>query len=184
MQLTTGNIRTISKTGKIIFEYPEKTLLDDIPSDLWSDVIPYYEVRHALFIDQGLCIGNYSKKYPGYHLLTHNECYGTKFVNLFRESYLSNNGLFSLDACTGKFIFIKGCIMRIDSDLVSVYKRTKTIENGYVIKTIRKGDIVRLEAANSVTHFKNNIEYINFLYPFGAEENGLGLFVKNGFFEC
>ena len=170
--LATENIRTISKTGKLIFQYPEKTLLDNIPSDLWGDILPYYEVRDTLFNNQKICIGNYSKKYPGYRLITNDECNRMKFLNSFEESYLSNGGLFSLDTCRGKFIFVDGGILRINEDIVSPYRRTKMIY---------KGDIVRLEAASSVVYFENNIEWVNSLDFFGGE-NGIGLFVKTNIF--
>jgi len=166
----TENIRTITRTGKLFFQYPEKTLLDNIPSDLWGDILPHYEVRDTLFNDQKFYIGNCSKKYLGYRLITNDECNRMKFLNSFEESYLSNNGLFSLDTCRGKFIFVDEGILRINEDIVSPYRRTKTIQ---------KGDIVRLEAASSVIYFVNNIERINSLDFFGGD-NGIGLFVKSG----
>lgn len=82
-------------TGKLIFTFPSDTELIKIPLDLWF-VINYYCKDFILYV-----VGSYSKKYPGYHLMTQTELgYNSNLLQFYR----TNNGILSIGNFKGGYI--------------------------------------------------------------------------------
>jgi len=80
----------IVRNDAILFKYPPHTLLDKIV-DVWEIIIDYH--RHY----RPFVIGNYSGKYEGYRLITHEECKSHEFISLFASHYRINHGIHASD---------------------------------------------------------------------------------------
>ena len=147
------------------FIYPDDTILNNIPNDLWT-VILRYSVK--IF-----GISNNDSTYPGYNIVTTEQINNEKFREIFIAHYNSVGGIIALGNVTNKWLFCK-FPATILFDMCTVFND----------EPVKKGQIVKLQKLQKCSHEKNNIitnivSYENWSIAQGA--NSIWLHTLNNF---
>lgn len=154
-------IEIINSSGTVVFKYPQYTLLDKIV-DVWKIIIKYY------YSYQPFAIGQYSKKYEGYRLITHEECKSSEFVSLLASYYKTNHGVIVLDKINRSFVWNKNKAFSIDNISIQCWKADTN-------------NLTRLCVGLSDNHIKDDIHRIK-TGKITTVNPIVGLFVLNDLF--
>lgn len=79
----------LNSNNQEIFKFPGQSLLDKILPELWPTIIDYY------YHNQPFVIGDRDKQYPGFRLITQQECETDDFDILFHMHL--PDGLYAMD---------------------------------------------------------------------------------------
>ena len=122
-------------------------------------------------------IGKYDGEYEGYRMTTADDCNKSTFKYLFKESYLGDDGLLSLDDFVGNVLCNKENPFRIGNSYVN------SVWIGLNRENIRKNDVVKIKKNGNSNigfdDFDTLINYSGHMSFVHRPEQRIGLFVPN-----